>query len=67
MTRVAPDNKTERQLYLYLKGLLQLLQLVGGEDCPVSPLLLLLLPEHAPHTGAQPGLLQFSWKRESEV
>ena len=51
------------QLYLYLKCLLQLLQLVGGEDGSVSPLLLLLLPEDARHIPAQARLVQLPCKR----
>ena len=55
-------SESRAQLYLYLKCLLQLLQLVGGEDGSVPPLLLLLLPEHARHISAQARLVQLPCK-----
>ena len=58
--RLMTGHSPAQQLYLYLKRLLQLLQLVGGEDCPVSPLLLLLLAEDAAYTPTQPRLLQLT-------
>ena len=51
------------QLYLYLKCLLQFLQLVGGEDCPVPPFLLLLLPEDAGDVSTEARLVQLPCKR----
>ena len=50
-------------LSLYLKCLLQLLQLVGGEDGAVPPFLLLLLPEDAGDISTQARLVQLPCKR----
>ena len=50
-------------MYLYLKCLLQLLQLVGGEDGSVPPFLLLLLPEDAGDISTEARLVQLPCKR----